>query len=196
MVTNKNREYLLSGIPWICLFIELYESSNKLIIWPVSIPSTAVPLSNPIEKTSGLLWRNCLQYCLYCLHCFTFVVATWGRGQIQNICTKLRSNGTYSSVRRVPEEVIQKVKPMLYRGVGCHSSDVSTLGTDSCEADEKASELESSDSTGSCRVHVTLDRPLVRRVKVPKNLHHLLPLGVVVLVFPIEFKKMYITQKK
>ena len=36
----------------------------------------------------------------------------------------------------------------------------------------------------------------MRRVKVPKNLHHLPPLGVVVSVFPIEFLKMYITQKK
>lgn len=107
-------KYLLSGIPWICLFIELYKSCKKLIIWHVSIRSSAVLLNHPTEKPSGLLRRNCLQYCLYCLHCFTFVVATWGRGQIRDICTKLRSNWTYSSIRRVPEKVIEIVKPMLY----------------------------------------------------------------------------------
>ena len=74
-------------------------------------------------------------------------------------------------------------------GVGCHSSDVSTSGTDSCEADEKG--------LWTCIIwpHWKLqswlpqDRPLVRRMKVPQNLHHLPPLGVVGLVLPIELKK-------
>ena len=33
-------------------------------------------------------------------------------------------------------------------------------------------------------------------MKVPQNLHHLPPLGVVGLVLPIELKKIYIIQKK
>ena len=52
---------------------------------------------------------------------------------------------------------------------------------------KKAYELVSSDLTGSCRVNITPGPPLVRRMKVPQNLHYLPLPGVVGWVLPIEF---------
>ena len=58
-----------------------------------------------------------------------------------------------SSIRRVPEEAIERVKAMLF--FFFHSIDVSPSVSDSCEADEKASELASSAPTRSCGAGIT-----------------------------------------
>ena len=82
-------------------------------------------------------------------------------------------------------------------GVGCHSSDVLTSGTDSWEADEKASELASSDLTWSCRVDITLGPTSCAAYEGALELTSSAPAGSC--GFGIAYrikKKMYITQKK